>query len=155
MQYTEGGLGRVFVLRLEDGEILPDAIDDFARKKGIQLGSIFLIGGMRRGQIVVGPRDSVKLPPEPVLFALDDAHEIIGVGFIAPDKDGVPRMHMHAALGRAGQTRTGCVRPGIETWHVGEAVIYEILDAKAARLPDERTGFELLQAEPSQGKHNG
>ena len=144
MQFAEGFIGRVFILRLEHGDVVPGCIDDFAKKNGIRLGSVFLIGGIGKGQLVVGPRDSVKLPPEPMLLPLDGAHEITGIGFIAPDKDGVPKMHMHASLGRSGQTKTGCVRPGIETWHVGEAVIYEITGAEAARLPDAKTGFELL-----------
>ncbi len=149
MQTSEGRLGRVFVLRLEDGDTVPSCIDDFAREKGIKTAGVFLIGGIGSGQVVVGPRDSVKLPPEPMLLPLDGAHEIVGVGLIAPDKEGIPRMHMHAALGRAGQTTTGCVRPGVTTWHVGEAVIYEILDVRAYRLPDEATGFDLLRVNPT------
>ncbi|MCL2149644.1 MAG: DNA-binding protein [Dehalococcoidia bacterium] len=145
MQIAEGKLGRVFVLRLEDGDAVPDCLEEFARAKGLTMGSVLLIGGIGGGQVVSGPRDSVRLPPEPMLLPIDGAHEIVGVGLIAPDKDGIPRMHMHAALGRAGQTKAGCVRPGIIAWHVGEVVIYEILDVVAARLPDIATGFELLQ----------
>jgi predicted DNA-binding protein with PD1-like motif len=145
MQATQGRTGRVFVLRLERGDKIPACIEDFARANGIRMGSVLLIGGIGGGQIVVGPRDSAGLPPEPMLIPIDGAHEVIGVGLIAPDKNGVSGMHMHASLGRAGQTKTGCVRPGIETWHVCEVVIYEIVDAIAARLPDENTGFELLR----------
>ena len=145
MQEAEGRLGRVFVLRLENGDMVPGCIEDFARDKDINMGSVLLIGGVGGGQVVSGPRDSVKLPPEPMLLPLDGAHEIVGVGLIAPDKEGVPRMHMHASLGRAGQAKTGCVRHGVTAWHVGEAVIYEILDVVATRLPDAATGFELLQ----------
>ena len=32
-----------------------------------------------------------------------------------------------------------------DTWLVAEAILYEILDAKAARLKDKESGFELLQ----------
>jgi predicted DNA-binding protein with PD1-like motif len=147
MRSTEGRLGRVFVLRLEDSDAVPGCIEDFARDKDIKAGSVLLIGGIGGGQVVVGPRYSDKLPPEPMLLPLDGAHEVVGVGLIAPDKDGVARMHMHAALGRSGKTTTGCVRPGVSTWHVGEVVIYEILDIKAARLPDAKTGFELLKVD--------
>jgi len=145
MQATEGKWGRVFVLRLEDGDTVPGCIEDFARDKDLKMGSVLLIGGVGGGQVVSGPRDSVKLPPEPMLVPLDGAHEVVGVGLIAPDKDGISKLHMHAALGRAGLAKAGCVRPGITVWHVGEVVIYEILDAWASRLPDAATGFELLQ----------
>jgi len=145
MRGTEGKLGRVFVLRLENGDAVPGCIEDFARSHGIKAGSVLLIGGVGGGQVVSGPRDSAALPPEPMLLPLDGAHEVIGVGFIALNKGGVPKMHMHAALGRAGNAKTGCVRPGITVWHVGEVVIYEVVDVAAVRLPDEATGFELLQ----------
>lgn len=147
MQTTEGRLGRVFVLRLENGDAVPGCIEDFARSKGLMTGSVLLIGGIGGGQVISGPRDSAALPPEPMPLPLDGAHEIVGVGFIAPDQNGAPVMHMHAALGRAGQTKTGCVRPGITTWHVGEVVIYEIIDIVVSRLPDAATGFELLRVE--------
>jgi uncharacterized protein len=145
MQASEGHIGRIFILRLENGDKLPDCVETFAREKRIKAGSVLLIGGIGEGQIVVGPRYSEKLPPEPMLLPLDGAHEVVGVGLIAADKEGQARLHMHAALGRAGQTKTGCVRPGVWTWHVGEAVIYEIIGVEAVRLPDQVTGFELLQ----------
>ncbi len=145
MRATEGKLGRIFVLRLEDGDTVPSCIEGFARDNGINAGSVLLIGGIGGGQVVSGPRESTMLPPEPMLLPLDGAHEVVGVGFIAPDKDGAPKMHMHATLGRAGHAKVGCVRPGITTWHVGEAVIYEIIGIALVRLPDAATGFELLR----------
>jgi predicted DNA-binding protein with PD1-like motif len=90
-----------------------------------------------------------------MLLPIDGAHEIVGVGLIAPGGKGVSRLHMHASLGRSGQTKTGCIRPGIETWHVVEAVVYEILDARAMRLHDDITGFELLNAAPPEVIHDG
>ncbi len=144
MRSTEGKLGRVFMLRLEDGDAIPDCIEAFARDKGVKTASVLLIGGIGSGQVVVGPRYSDRLPPEPMLLPLDGAHEVVGVGLIVPDKNGVSRMHMHAALGRSGKTTTGCVRPGVNTWHVGEVVIYEILGIKVSRQPDDATGFDLL-----------
>jgi len=75
---------------------------------------------------------------------IDGVHEVVGVGVLAPDKKGKPVLHMHAALGRSGKTTTGCVRMGVKTWQVGEVVLYEILGADVARLPDKKTGFELM-----------
>ena len=144
MLATHGRPGRIFVIRLEQGDTIPEDIDAFAKENGIIHGSVLLIGGIGGGQLVVGPRDSEELPPEPMLLPIDGAHEIVGIGLIAPDSNGVPKMHMHASLGRSGQTKTGCIRPGIETWLVGEAVIFEILGANAVRLRDNETGFELL-----------
>jgi predicted DNA-binding protein with PD1-like motif len=145
MKATEGKIGRVFVLRLEDGDMVPDVIEKFALEKGIRVGHVILIGGIGGGQVVVGPRDSKAMPPEPVLLPVDGAHEVEGVGIIAPDKDGKPVLHIHASLGRGGRTLTGCLRPGVKTWLVGEALIYEILGANVKRLPDKASGFSLME----------
>ena len=144
MKATEGHIGRVFVLRLEDGDVVPDCIERFAQEKNISTGQVILVGGIGSGKIVVGPRDSDEMPPTPVLLPVDGAHEVVGVGIIAPDKDGKPTLHIHASLGRSDKALTGCLRPGVTTWLVGEAIIYEILGAKAARLPDPESGFDLM-----------
>ena len=145
MKSCEGRIGRVFVLRLEDGDELPACIEHFALEKGISVGHVILVGGIGSGQVVVGPRDSSKRPPEPMLLPVDGAHEVAGVGVLAPGEDGKPVLHIHAALGRSGQTMTGCLRPGVTTWLVGEAIIYEIVGADAKRLPDKESGFNLLE----------
>jgi predicted DNA-binding protein with PD1-like motif len=145
MKASEGRIGRVFVVRLEDGEVVPDCLERFAEEKGISVGHVILIGGIGGGEVVVGPRKSEDMPPEPMLLPVDGAHEVVGVGIIAPDKDGKPVLHIHAALGRAGRTMTGCLRPGVKTWLVGEAIIYEIVGTKAARLPDKASGFDLME----------
>jgi predicted DNA-binding protein with PD1-like motif len=145
MKASEGKLGRVFVIRLEDGDKLPDCIEKFAEDKGISVGHVILVGGIGKGQIVVGPRYSDKMPPEPMLLPIDGAHEVAGVGVLAPDENGKPVLHIHAALGRSGQTMTGCLRPGVNTWLVAEAILYEILGARATRVKDKKSGFTLLQ----------
>jgi len=145
MKSSEGQLGRVFVIRLEDGDVLPGCIEKFAEEKGVSVGHAILVGGIGEGQIVVGPRYSHKMPPEPMLLPIDGAHEVAGVGVLAPGEDGKPVLHMHAALGRSGQTMTGCLRPGVTTWIVGEVILYEILGARVARIKDKESGFALLQ----------
>ena len=145
MKACEGHIGRVFVLRLEDGDVVPTCIERFAEEKGISVGHVILVGGIGDGKVVVGPRESNEMPPQPMLLPIDGAHEVVGVGIIAPDKDGKPVLHIHAALGRSGQTMTGCLRPGVTTWLVGEAIFYEITGTNAKRLPDKESGFNLLE----------
>ena len=145
MKATEGKIGRVFVIRLEDGDLLPECIEKFAKKNKVTMGHVILVGGIGGGQIVVGPRRSEQMPPEPMLLPVDGAHEVAGVGVIAPDENGKPVLHIHAALGRSGQTMTGCLRPGVTTWLVGEAILYEIVGAKASRVKDKKSGFALLE----------
>jgi len=145
MKYAEGRLGRVFILRLEDGDKLPSAIEDFAAEKAIAVAQVLLLGGIGSGEIVVGPRDSNAMPPDPMRLPVDGAHEVLGVGLLAPEAGGRSVLHMHSSLGRAGRTMTGCLRPGVRTWVVGEAIVQEILGTAANREPDSRTGFSLLQ----------
>jgi predicted DNA-binding protein with PD1-like motif len=150
MKSTEGRVGRVFVVRLEDGDRLPESLERFAEAKGVEVGHVVLVGGIGKGEVVVGPRDSDALPPDPMLLPLDGAHEVAGVGVIAPGPNGKPVLHIHAALGRSGTTTTGCLRPGVDIWVMCEAVLYEILGADARRVKDEATGFVMLQVGSSE-----
>jgi predicted DNA-binding protein with PD1-like motif len=145
MKASEGKIGRLFVVRLEDGDIVPDCIEHFAEEKSIKAGHVVLIGGIGGGEVVAGPRKSDEMPPDPIQLPVDGAHEVVGLGIIAPDKDGKPGLHIHASLGRAGKTLTGCLRPGVSTWLVGEAIIYEITGTTAQRLPDKESGFDLME----------
>ena len=145
MKASEGRVGRVFVIRLEHGDIIPDYVERFAEEKTISVGQVIMIGGIDEGQVVVGPRRSNEMPPEPMLVPVDGAHEVMGVGVIAPDKTGKPVLHIHGSLGRSGKATTGCLRPGVSTWTVGEVIVCEILGTKAVRELDEKTNFELLQ----------
>lgn len=145
MKFTEAGLGRVFVLRLEDGETLPEAVEAFCRQQGLRRGLCLMLGGVGGGNIVSGPKDGDARPVEALLHAIKGVHEAAGVGTIFPDGDGAPVLHMHAALGRAGKTAAGCIRPGIEVWQLCEFVILELTGLEASRVLDGSTGFEVLE----------
>ena len=151
MKTCEGWLGRVFVIRLEDGDVVPECIERFAEENGVSVGHAILVGGIGDGEVVVGPRRSDERPPEPMLLPIDGAHEVAGVGVMAPGEDGRPVLHIHAALGRSGNTTTGCLRPGVTTWLVGEVILYEILGTTAARLTDRDSGLALLETGTTPG----
>jgi len=147
MKATEGKIGRVFVIRLENGDVVPDCIEGFAAERGVSVAHVVMVGGIGGGQVVVGPRHSDVMPPEPMLLPVEGAHEVAAVGVMAPGEDGRPVLHIHGALGRSGNTLTGCLRPGVTTWLVGEVILYEILGAEARRVADEASGFALLRTE--------
>ena len=144
MKAAEGKIGRVFIIHLEDGDIVPDCIEKFAREKGVMTGHAVLVGGIGSGQVVTGPRYSDEMPPDPMLLPVDGAHEVLASGILVPDEEGKPVLHIHGALGRSGKALAGCLRPGVTTWLVGEVVLYEILGVDAMRIMDERSGFALL-----------
>jgi predicted DNA-binding protein with PD1-like motif len=123
----------------------PNVLNVLPRKKGVSVGQAILVGGIGGGDVVVGPRRSKEMPPEPMLLPIDGAHEVVGVGVLAPGEDGKPALHIHAALGRAGQTTAGCLRQGVTTWLVGEVILYEILGTDMVRIQDKQSGFELLE----------
>lgn len=146
MDYTEANLGRVFVLRLHDGDHLPDTLETFAKEQQIASALCFLIGGVKhKGRVVVGPKNGEALPPEPVVTLLSGVHEVCGVGTIFQNEAGTPVLHMHASFGRGEKTVTGCVRMGIDVWHIGEVVVLELAGAAAERAVDKKTGFEFLE----------
>jgi uncharacterized protein len=149
MQFTQGSVGRVFVLRLEHGECLPDVLEAFAADQAISSALVVMVGGVDDGsRIVVGPEDGAVLPPTPMVLALSGAHEVAAVGLIFPDEAGRPMLHMHGAFGRGEEARAGCTRAGIVTWHVLEVFLLELTGLSAARLPDPATGFTLLKCNP-------
>ena len=151
MKASEGRIGRVFVIRLEAGDIIPECIERFAEENDISVGHVIMVGGIGDGEIIVGPRLSEERPPQPMLLPIDGAHEVLGVGILAPGQDGKPNLHIHAAMGRAGQTLSGCLRCGVKTWLVGEVILCEIMGATVARVKDEESGFALLETGAGSG----
>jgi predicted DNA-binding protein with PD1-like motif len=148
MQFTEAKLGRVFVLRLHDGDRLPDVLESFAAEKNVSTALCFFLGGAKeKSRVVVGPKDGYALPPEPMVTLLNGVHEACGVGTIFADETGKPKLHMHASFGRKQNTITGCVRMGVDVWQIGEVVVIELTEAQARRVVDKKTKFEFLEVQ--------
>jgi predicted DNA-binding protein with PD1-like motif len=146
MQFTEAKLGRVFVLRLHDGDRLPEVLESFAAEKNVSTALCFFLGGAKeKSRVVVGPKDGYALPPEPMVTLLNGVHEAYGVGTIFADEEGKPKLHMHASFGRGEKTVAGCVRMGVDVWRIGEVIMLELKDASAHRAKDKETGFEFLE----------
>jgi len=146
MKYTEAQQGRVFVLRLEDGDIVHKVIEDFAREKSITAGMLIVVGGADEGsRLITGPVDGRQIPVEALTQVLDNVHETTGVGTLFPDEDGNPILHMHTACGRNASTVTGCIRTGMKVWQVMEVVMIELVNTAAVRALDPLTGFKLLK----------
>jgi predicted DNA-binding protein with PD1-like motif len=148
MQFTEAKFGRIFVLRLHDGDHLPDVLESFAAENNISTALCFFLGGVKeKGRVVVGPKDGSALPPEPMVALLNGVHEACGVGTIFADEEGKPKLHMHSSFGRNEKTITGCVRLGVDVWQIGEVVVLELTDTTAYRVKNKETGFEFLEVQ--------
>ena len=145
MKYSQAKQGRIFVIRLEDGDIIHEEIEKFAREKSIKAGALIILGGADQGsKLVVGPEHGRKEPIVPMEHILNDVSEITGTGTIFLGEKGKPILHMHIACGRKTSTITGCVRRGVKAWHVLEVILFELIDTTAVRVLDPVTGFELL-----------
>lgn len=146
MKYSEAKHGRIFVIRLEDGDIVHDEIERFAREKSIGAAALIIVGGAdQKSKVVVGPERGRATPVIPMEHVLDEVHEIAGVGTLFPDDAGNPVLHMHMACGRKSSTITGCIREGVRVWHVMEVIVFELADTTGVRTHDSKTGFKLLQ----------
>jgi predicted DNA-binding protein with PD1-like motif len=146
MKYSTARQGRVFVVRLEDGDTLHEEIETLARKESVKAGTVIVLGGADAGsRLVVGPEKGRSLPVVPMEHVLDDVHEVAGVGTIFPDEQGQPVFHMHLVGGRETATVAGCAREGVKVWHVMEAIVTELIDTTGKRVRDAATGFELLR----------
>lgn len=66
MKASEGKLGRIFLIRLEDGDDPTEAIERFAREKDIQAAQVFGIANQALTGIIVPGEDGrpgLRLPP--------------------------------------------------------------------------------------------
>jgi predicted DNA-binding protein with PD1-like motif len=145
MKYSEAQAGRIFVMRLEDGEIVHEVIEAFAAEHSIKAASLIILGGADAGsRLVVGPENGRSSPIVPMEHVLDDVREVTGTGTIFPDDEGTPILHLHMACGRNSSTVTGCTHRGIRVWQVMEVILFELTGTKSRRLPDAVTGFKLL-----------
>lgn len=149
MKYSEARQGRVFVIRLEDGEVLHKVVEAFAREKGIRAAWLIAVGGADKGsRMVVGPEKGRAAKIVSVEHELQEVHEVAGTGTLFNDEEGNPILHMHMAAGRGDHAVTGCVRAGLKTWHVLEVILVELLDTPAIRKLEPNLGFKLLQPKP-------
>ena len=141
MQYTEGQIGRVFVVRIDDGEDMLILLHQFINDKSIQAGSILFLGALMNGRMVTGPEDPV-IPPVPHFVMFEGGWEVFGVGTIYPGEGG-PHIHYHASVGRSGHALTGCLREKAITYLIVEAVIMEFNGLSARREFDKKTQVHL------------
>jgi predicted DNA-binding protein with PD1-like motif len=146
MQFREASLGRVFIIRLEHGDVLHESVEKLAKEQSVRAAALIVLGGADKGStLVVGPADGQARPVLPMERMLDDVHEVCGTGTLFPGEKGDPVLHMHISAGRTASTVTGCVRRGVRVWQVMEVILIELLGAGARRVLDEALGFELMK----------
>ncbi len=143
MEYTVGSVGRVVVMRLNEGEDLYESIESVAKKEDIRSAAVLITGGLRSASVVVGPKQE---KPEIVgdFRQFAGPGEVLGVGTIYCDDEG-PKMHIHTAIGKGDLAMVGCPRGGAKIFLVMEITIIEIAGINAKRTLDESSGIKLLK----------
>jgi len=143
MKYTKGSLGRVFLLKFEDDDILIDKLGIFAKKERIKAATMIFIGALKKGELVTGPRKPV-IPPLPNKVNFKDGWEVMGIGTIFVNAKG-PQIHIHGSMGKKNKALTGCVRGKSKVFLVIEAVLLELKGIRATKEIDPQTGLNLLK----------
>jgi predicted DNA-binding protein with PD1-like motif len=143
MKYSSGTVGRIFTLRFEENDPIYKEIESLCDKEGIDTGCVWLVGGVKNGGVVVGPKDDSEIPLIPVEKQFTESHEIIGFGTLFRNEQKVMKLHMHAGMGRGDDIIVGCPRQGLESWLVTEGILLEMKNIDGKRIKD-HNGFELL-----------
>ena len=143
MEYNVGSIGRVIAARLFEGEDLYESIESLARKENIAAATVLITGGIRKTDIVVGPKkETPKIEPD--FHSFTGPGEALGVGTIYPGPDG-PSMHIHTGIGKKDSVVIGCPRGGAKIFLILEVMILEIKGINGQRLLDEEKGLHLLR----------
>lgn len=146
MRFTEARQWRIFILRMEHGDRIPETIEIFAREHQIGAAAVWMLGGAdAHSKIVAGPEDGAAQRPVPMIASLPGVCEAIGFGTIFSNAAEEPVLHLHASFGRSEAAMTGCARAGVEIWQIGEVIVMELLDSSAHRSVNSVNGFELLE----------
>ncbi len=143
MKYSKGNIGRVFLLKFDDDDILLKELARFSKKEAVKTACMVFIGALKKGDIVTGPKKPV-IPPEPNWVSFRNAWEVMGIGTIFSNNKG-PQIHIHTAMGKKNKTLTGCVRKDTKVFLVIEAVIFELKGIRASKDIDPSTGLNLLK----------
>jgi predicted DNA-binding protein with PD1-like motif len=145
VEYDIGKAGRIIAARLFEGEDIYESIESIARKEDIKAAAVFISGGLRKADVVVGPKqEKPKIVGNFKPFV--GPGEVLGVGTIYWD-DKQPKLHIHTAIGKENQVMVGCPRGGASTFLILEVTIIEIDQVEAKRKLDESTGLNLLKFE--------
>jgi len=143
MQYTQGTIGRVFLVKFEDRDIFIDNLSLLAKKESIKAATIIFIGALKKGDLVTGPKQPV-IPPQPNKVSFKDGWEVMGLGTIFTNSKG-PQIHLHVSMGKKKNVLTGCLRGKSKVFLVVEAVVLELTGVKAGKDIDPKTGLNLLR----------
>lgn len=143
MKYTKGTIGRVFLVKFEDDDVLIDNLSRLVKKEKVKAATMIFIGALKKGDLVTGPKQPV-IPPQPNKMTFKNGWEVMGIGTIFTNSKG-PQIHIHASMGKKNKVLTGCVRGQSKVFLVVEAIVIELKGVRAGKDIDPKTGLNLLK----------
>ncbi len=143
MKYTQGTIGRVFLVKFDNQDILISNLSALAKKEKIKAATLIFIGALKSGNLVTGPKHPV-IPPQPNKVVFKDGWEVMGLGTLFTNSQG-PQIHIHASMGKKNKVLTGCLRGNSKVFLVIEAILLELKGVKAHKEIDPATGLNLLK----------
>lgn len=142
MDYQVGQVGRAIVARLENEEPIIETLLELVKRENVRAAVVYLLGGVTRGKIVVGPARE-ELPPTPEWRQLAESHETLVIGTVFWEGS-EPKIHLHGAYGKKDAVKVGCLREMADTFIVLEAIILELTGITAVRALDPLSKMVLL-----------
>lgn len=142
MEYSIGKPGRIIAVKLDEGEKLYDSIHSLAEKENINSAAVFITGGFRKADVVVGPESEGPIVPKFKNFT--GPGEVLGVGTLYRDDENQPKMHLHCAAGKGEEVMAGCPRGGAEVFLTLEITIIEFDGVGGVRRYDPQHEVKLL-----------
>jgi predicted DNA-binding protein with PD1-like motif len=143
MRYSKGSVGRIFLLKFDDDDIVIKELERLARRERLKCAAMIFMGALKKGDLVTGPKKCV-IPPEPNWSKFKDGWEVLGIGTIFTNSKG-PQIHVHTSMGKKDKVMTGCVRKDSKVFLVIEAVVFELKGVNATKEVDPKTGLNLLK----------
>ncbi len=142
MEYTKGSIGRVFLLKFNNKDIVINELSSFVKKEKLKAATIIFLGALRQGKLVTGPKKPV-IPPEPNWVGFSDGWETMGIGTIFTNAKGA-QIHLHTAMGKKNKFLVGCLRGDSKVFLVIEAIVFELKGIKTTKQIDPKTGLNML-----------
>lgn len=141
--FVSNKVGRVIVLKLEEGDMVLESIKDLCDKEHIQ-NAVIISGTGTLSQARVHRISDLNCPPAQMVDVIDDTPiELASLdGFVADSN-----LHIHCVLGAPGKVWAGHLMEECRIEFFGEIVIQELLGINLERHPNERGALHLYSKE--------
>ncbi|MFH1849457.1 MAG: PPC domain-containing DNA-binding protein [archaeon] len=128
-----------YILRLERGERIAEALLNFLRQQDVSLGYFFGLGAVSQAELAHYNLDTRKYSSK----VLDGPREIISLSGNITEMDGMPYIHPHISVS---DSEMNCVGGHLKEATVAATceIVVKVLDGRIGRKFSEEIGLNLL-----------